>query len=165
MDQIASFKIDHLRLKQGLYISRRDIIGNVVLTTFDIRMKRPYVDEVMTTGSIHTIEHIGATYLRNDELWGKKIIYFGPMGCRTGFYLIVVGEVDTDTILPLIERIFDYISEFEGNIPGASAIECGNYTDMDLEEAKRDSAIYYNVIVDEKKENFVYPKERKKTKK
>lgn len=162
METIPSFKIDHLRLKAGLYVSRKDLLGDEMITTFDIRMKRPYREDVMSTGSVHALEHICATFMRNDELWGHRIIYFGPMGCRTGFYLIVAGDVDTETILPLIERTFDYVSDFEGEIPGATPSECGYCVDMDLEEAKRDAALYYNIIIDAKKENFNYPKPRKK---
>lgn len=162
MEAIPSFKIDHMRLKAGLYVARRDMIGEEMITTFDIRMKRPYHDEVMSTGSIHALEHICETYLRNDELWGKSIIYFGPTGCRTGFHLIVAGDVDTDTMRPLMERLFDYVSDFEGEIPGATPKECGYCVDMDLEEAKRDAALYYNLLIDAKKENFTYPKPRKK---
>lgn len=162
MKTIASFQVDHLRLKSGLYVSRKDVVGDEVITTFDIRMKRPYQEDVMSTGSIHALEHICATYIRNDELWKDKIIYFGPMGCRTGFYLIVAGDVTTDAIRPLIERTFDYASDFEGEIPGATPKECGFCVDMDLAEAKRDATLYYNVIIDGKKENFNYPKPRKK---
>lgn len=163
MQQIPSFQIDHMRLKSGLYVSRRDYLGYECLTTFDIRMKKPYAEEVMDTGSIHAIEHICATYLRNDELWKDKIIYFGPMGCRTGFYLIVSGDVDTDIIYPLIERTFDYCAEFEGEIPGATPKECGYCVDMDLAAAKRDAAMYYNVLISATKTNFSYPQPRKKT--
>lgn len=162
MEPISSFKIDHLRLKAGLYVARKDIVGDAVITTFDVRMKRPYQEEVMSTGSIHAIEHIASTYMHNDELWGKRIIYFGPMGSRTGFYLIVAGDVDTDIILPLIERTFDHVSDFEGDIPGATPKECGYCVDMDPEEAKRDATLYYNLLVTAKKENFNYPKPRKK---
>ena len=162
METIASFQVDHLRLKSGLYVSRKDVVGDEVITTFDIRMTRPYQEDVMSTGSIHALEHICATYIRNDELWKDKVIYFGPMGCRTGFYLIVAGDVTTDTIRPLIERTFDYASDFEGEIPGATPKECGFCVDMDLAEAKRDATLYYNVIIDGKKENFNYPKPRKK---
>ena len=162
METISSFQVDHLRLKAGLYVSRKDVLGYEVITTFDIRMKRPYHEEVMTTGSTHALEHICATFLRNDELWGKKIIYFGPMGCRTGFYLVVAGDADTDSILPLIERTFDYASDFEGEIPGATPKECGYCVDMDLEEARNDATLYYNLLIDAKKENFNYPKPRKK---
>ncbi len=162
METIPSFTIDHLRLKAGLYVSCKYVIGAETVTTFDIRVKRPYHEDVMTTGSVHALEHICATYLRNDPLWKDRIIYFGPMGCRTGFYLIVVGDVDTDTIRPLVERTFDYASEFTGDIPGATPKECGYCVDMDLEEAKNDAAMYYNVLIEGKKENFTYPKPRKK---
>lgn len=162
METISSFKVDHLRLKSGLYVARKDVINYEVLTTFDIRLKRPYNEEVMTTGSMHALEHICATYMRNDELWKNRIIYFGPMGCRTGFYLIVAGDCDTDMIRPLIERTFDYASDFEGEIPGATPKECGFCVDMDLEEAKKDATLYYNLLIEAKKENFNYPKPRKK---
>ncbi len=161
MDNIPSFTIDHLRLKSGLYVSRKDYIGYETLTTFDIRMKKPYAEEVMDTGSIHALEHIIATYLRNDELWKSKIIYFGPMGCRTGFYLIINGDITTETILPLVERAFDYASDFEGEIPGATPIECGFCVDMDLTQAKIDAALYYNVLISAKKDNFNYPAPKK----
>ena len=161
MQPIPSFEVDHLRLKCGLYISRKDILGYETVTTFDIRMKRPYVDEVLTTGSMHALEHICANYLRNDDLWKARIVYFGPMGCRTGFYLLVAGDVDTETILPLIERTFDYAAEFNGEIPWATPKECGFCADMDLAGAKTDAAHYYNVLIDAKKENFNYPAPRK----
>lgn len=161
MDTIQSFQVDHTRLKSGLYISRKDRLGYETVTTFDIRMKRPYHDEVMETGSVHALEHICATFLRNDELWKDRIIYFGPMGCRTGFYLLVNGDVDTETIYPLIERTFDFAAEFEGDIPGATLKECGYCIDMDLAKAKEDAALYYNVLISAKKENFVYPQPRK----
>jgi len=162
MDLIPSFQIDHLRLKAGLYVSCKYTVGYETLTTFDIRVKRPYQENVMTTGSMHALEHICATYMRNDELWKDKIIYFGPMGCRTGFYLIVAGDFGTEDIYPLVERTFDFASEFEGEIPGATPKECGYCVDMDLAEAKNDAALYYNVLISAKKENFNYPKPRKK---
>lgn len=162
MQLIPSFQIDHLRLKQGLYISRKDFFGRECVTTFDIRMKKPYDEEVMTTGSAHAIEHIGATFLRSDDLWKDKIIYFGPMGCRTGFYLIVAGDIDVETIYPLIERTFDYISDYKGEIPGATPRECGFCVDMDLAMANRDAALYYNILINATKFNFEYPKPRKK---
>ena len=162
MEAIPSFSIDHLRLKAGLYVARRDLLGEEMITTFDIRMKRPYHEDVMTTGSVHALEHVCATYLRSDELWGRRILYFGPMASRTGFTLIIAGDVDTETIRPLIERTFDYASEFTGDIPGATPKECGYCVDMDPEEARRDAALYYNLLIDAKKENFNYPKPRKK---
>ena len=157
MQTIPSFTVDHLKLKSGLFVSRKDIIGSIVLTTFDLRLKRPYHDPVMDTGSIHALEHICATYLRNDSLWGDRVIYFGPMGCRTGFYLIMTGDLSSEDILPLIERTFDYASDFEGEIPGATPKECGYCVDMDLELAKADAAMYYNILIAPKKDNLFYP--------
>lgn len=161
MQKIPSFKIDHLRLKSGLYVSRRDLVGEEMITTFDLRLKKPYKETVMTTGSAHAIEHIGATYMRNDELWGNRIIYFGPMGCRTGFYLIVAGDISPETILPFVIRAFEHISDFEGKIPGATHAECGFCEDMDLSAAKNDAIMYYNVLIEAKKSNLNYPKPRK----
>ena len=162
METIPSFTVDHLKLKAGLFVSRKDILGSGVLTTFDIRMKRPYHDAVMETGSIHALEHLIATYLRNDPLWGDKVIYFGPMGCRTGFYLIMVGDLSSQDILPLMERTFDFVSDYEGEIPGATPKECGFCVDLDLEMAKADAAMYYNLLIAPKKENLVYPVKRER---
>ncbi len=159
--KIASFEIDHLRLKSGLYIARKDMVGNNIVTTFDIRMKRPYQEDVMDTGSIHALEHICATFVRNDSLWGDRVLYFGPMGCRTGFYLLVEGDLTTDNILPLIKRLFDHASDFEGEIPGNSPIECGYCVDMDLSGAKEHARLYYNLLIEAKKSNFNYPAKRK----
>lgn len=165
MDTIPSFTVDHTKLKAGLFVSRKDILGNYVITTFDVRMKRPYVDEVMGTGSVQALEHILATYLRNDPLWGGRIIYFGPMGCRTGFYLLVAGDLTGEDILPLLERAYDFAAEFEGEIPGATPKECGYCVDMDLAQAKIDAALYYNILIDPKKENLNYPVKRQRKKK
>ncbi len=165
MDKIASFQIDHKKLKPGLYVSRKDVVTErEVVTTFDVRLKRPNVEEPMTTASAHTIEHIAATYLRNDPLWGERIIYFGPMGCRTGFYLLMAGDLEVMDVLPLVERTFEFVADYEGEIPGSQEIECGNYRDHDLEEARVDATDYYNVLVTAKKTNFTYPtkKEGKK---
>ena len=162
---VASFKVDHTKLKVGLFVSRKDYLGSNCITTFDIRMKRPYHDEVMTTGSIHALEHIIATYLRSDSLWGNRVIYFGPMGCRTGFYLLMAGDLESQDILPLIERTFDFVSDYEGEIPAATPKECGFCVDMDLEMAKADAAMYYNVMIAPKKENLVYPVKRERKKK
>lgn len=162
MQKIPSFEIDHMRLKPGLYVSRKDIVGDKTITTFDIRMKRPYHEDVMDTGSVHALEHICASYMRNDSLWKERIIYFGPMGCRTGFYLVIIGDMQSPDILPFLERTFDFASDFEGDIPGATPIECGYCVDMDLQAAKNDAAMYYNLLIDAKKENFNYPKKRQK---
>jgi len=157
METIPSYTVDHLKLKSGLFVARKDRIGDAVVTTFDLRLKRPYHDPVMDTGSVHALEHICATYLRNDPLWGERVIYFGPMGCRTGFYLIMAGDLTSEDVLPLVERTFDFASDFEGEIPGATPKECGFCVDMDLELAKADAAMYYNILISPKKENLHYP--------
>ncbi|MBQ6709016.1 MAG: S-ribosylhomocysteine lyase [Clostridia bacterium] len=158
MDRIASFSVDHNKLLRGLYISRKQTVNDVTVTTLDIRMKKPNVEEVMSTGTIHTIEHIGATYLRNDKAWADRIVYFGPMGCRTGFYLVVFGDYDSQDLLPLMKDTFKFIAEFEGDIPGASAVECGNYTDMDLTGAKKEADKFFKeILISATKENLIYP--------
>lgn len=136
MKQIASFDVNHLELLPGIYVSRRDKAGDEILTTFDLRMTRPNFEPVMNTAEIHTIEHLGATFLRNDEEYKDRVIYFGPMGCRTGFYLILAGSYESKDIVPLMVRMYEYIRDFEGEVPGASAICCGNYLDMNLPMAK-----------------------------
>lgn len=136
MKQIASFDVNHLELLPGIYVSRRDKAGDEVLTTFDLRMTRPNYEPVMNTAEIHTIEHLGATFLRNDEEYKDRVIYFGPMGCRTGFYLILAGSYESKDIVPLMVRMYEFVRDFEGEVPGASAICCGNYLDMNLPMAK-----------------------------
>ncbi len=136
MKQIASFTIDHMKLLCGVYVSRKDNIGNEIITTFDIRMTRPNFEPVMATGEVHTIEHLGATYLRNHPDYADKTVYFGPMGCRTGFYLLLGGDYLSRDILPLITSMFEFIRDYEGDIPGATAENCGNFSDMNLELAK-----------------------------
>lgn len=136
MKQIASFDVNHLELLPGIYVSRRDKAGDEVLTTFDLRMTRPNYEPVMNTAEIHTIEHLGATFLRNDEEYKDRVIYFGPMGCRTGFYLILAGSYESKDIVPLMVRMYEFVRNFEGEVPGASAICCGNYLDMNLPMAK-----------------------------
>ena len=136
METIASFTVDHMKLLPGVYVSRKDSTGNDVVTTFDIRMTRPNFEPVMNTAEIHTIEHLGATFLRNHEEMADKIIYFGPMGCRTGFYLIMAGDYDSEAIVPLLREMFEFIRLYEGEVPGASAKECGNYLDLNLPMAK-----------------------------
>lgn len=136
MEQIASFTIDHLRLLPGIYVSRKDKFGAETLTTFDIRMTRPNYEPVMNTAEIHTIEHLGATFLRNHPLYGDRTVYFGPMGCRTGFYLILAGDYNSSDIIPLITEMYEFIRDFTGEVPGAAAINCGNYLDMNLSMAK-----------------------------
>lgn len=136
MKKIASFTIDHLRLYPGVYVSRKDNVGQSVVTTFDIRMTRPNFEPVMNTAEMHAIEHLGATFLRNNSTYGSKVVYFGPMGCRTGFYLLLSGDYESKDIVSLLLDMFNFISDFEGEIPGASAKDCGNYIDMNLPMAK-----------------------------
>ncbi len=136
MEKITSFTIDHLRLIPGLYVSRIDHVEGRPVTTFDIRMTNPNEEPVMNTAEVHTIEHLAATFLRNHETYGNKTIYFGPMGCRTGFYLLLAGEYTSRDIVPLMTEMFTFISDFEGEVPGASAKDCGNYLDMNLPMAK-----------------------------
>lgn len=136
MKTIASFTVDHLRLLPGVYVSRKDKIGAETITTFDIRMTRPNYEPVMNTAEVHTIEHLGATFLRNHPQYGTKIIYFGPMGCRTGFYLVLAGDLASAELVPLLKEMFAFIAGFTGAIPGAQAIACGNFLDMNLPMAR-----------------------------
>jgi len=147
MKQIASFTIDHLRLLPGVYVSRKDKVGEEVITTFDLRMTRPNFEPVMNTAEMHAIEHLAATYLRNNEEWQNKIIYFGPMGCRTGFYLLLAGDHTSIEIVPLMTQLFEFIRDFEGDVPGASAIGCGNYLDMNLPMAKHLAKRYLDEVL------------------
>ena len=136
MEKIASFTIDHIKLQPGIYVSRKDTIGSEVITTFDIRMTSPNEEPVMNTAEVHTIEHLGATFLRNHPVWADKTIYFGPMGCRTGFYLLMAGEYSSRDIVPLITQMYEFIRDYEGEIPGAAARDCGNYLDQNLTMAR-----------------------------
>lgn len=136
METIKSFTVDHKRLLPGVYVSRKDSTGHDVVTTFDIRMTRPNFEPVMNTAEIHTLEHLGATFLRNHEEWGDKIIYFGPMGCRTGFYLLLDGDYESEDIISLLREMFEFVCHFEGEIPGAAPEACGNYLDQNLPMAK-----------------------------
>ena len=132
MEKITSFTIDHIRLLPGLYVSRKDIIGAEVVTTFDLRLTSPNREPVMNTAEMHTIEHLAATYLRNEPSWKEKILYFGPMGCRTGFYLLLAGDYSSKDVLDLVLSCFRFIRDFVGEIPGAAPRDCGNYLDMNL---------------------------------
>ena len=136
METIKSFTVDHKILLPGVYVSRKDSTGHDVVTTFDIRMTRPNFEPVMNTAEIHTLEHLGATFLRNHEEWGDKIIYFGPMGCRTGFYLLLAGDYESEDIISLLREMFEFVCHFEGEIPGAAPEACGNYLDQNLPMAK-----------------------------
>ncbi|MBE5921997.1 MAG: S-ribosylhomocysteine lyase [Lachnospiraceae bacterium] len=132
MEKITSFTINHLTLLPGIYVSRKDTIGDETVTTFDLRVTRPNFEPVMNTAEIHTIEHLAATYLRNEPVWGEKILYFGPMGCRTGFYLLLKGDYESADIVSLVTDTFRFIADFKGDVPGAAARDCGNYLDMNL---------------------------------
>lgn len=132
MEKIASFTIDHLKLLPGIYVSRKDNVGDSVVTTFDIRVTRPNFEPVMNTAEIHTIEHLAATFLRNHKEYGSKTVYFGPMGCRTGFYLLLAGDYKSQDIVELIKEMFVFIRDYHDEVPGASAKDCGNYLDMNL---------------------------------
>jgi S-ribosylhomocysteine lyase len=158
MEKIPSFTIDHNRLLRGIYVSRKDSVGNDTVTTFDIRMKEPNREPVMNNAPLHTIEHLGATFLRNDAEWKDKIVYFGPMGCRTGNYLLIKGDLESEDIVPLMTRMFEFISEYQGEIPGTEPIDCGNYGDHNLMSAKWESEKYLNEVLKcIKEENLHYP--------
>lgn len=132
MKKIASFTVDHIRLVPGIYVSRKDVAEGAVITTFDIRMTSPNDEPVMNTAEVHTIEHLGATFLRNHEIYKDRVIYFGPMGCRTGFYLLLAGDYISADIVPLMREMFTFIAEYRGEVPGASPKDCGNCLDMNL---------------------------------
>lgn len=158
MKKIESFQVNHLLLKRGIYVSRKDSIGENIATTFDIRMKEPNLVPVMNTAEIHTIEHLAATFLRNHPIYDKKTIYFGPMGCRTGFYLIFAGDYTSEEVVPIIKEMFEFIKDYEGDVPGADAKSCGNYLDMNLPMAKYEaSKFYHEVLCNLSEENLSYP--------
>ncbi|MDR2607567.1 MAG: S-ribosylhomocysteine lyase [Treponema sp.] len=157
MEKIASFQIDHLRLKPGLYVSRIDRFGNAVLTTFDLRFKEPNKEPVIDQPALHTIEHLGATFLRSHPEWAKRTAYFGPMGCRTGFYFIAEGELKSADILPLIREMLDWVETFEGPIPGAAAAECGNWQEQNLNMAKWECRRYASVLKNPAEDRLNYP--------
>lgn len=148
MEKIASFTINHLKLLPGIYVSRKDHVGDMVVTTFDIRMTRPNFEPVMDTAPVHAIEHLGATFLRNNEEYKDRVLYFGPMGCRTGFYLLLAGDYESKDIVPLIAQMFAFIRDYEGEIPGASAKDCGNYLDMNLNMAKYMAEKFQKEVLD-----------------
>jgi S-ribosylhomocysteine lyase len=158
MEKIASFQIDHLRLKPGVYVSRKDRFGDTVLTTFDLRFKEPNREPVMDMPALHTIEHLGATFLRSHKDWGARVVYFGPMGCRTGFYLILEGDRTSPEILPLLREALEWIISFEGAIPGAAPAECGNWREQNLEMAKWEARRYAVLLRAPGPENLNYPR-------
>ena len=157
MEKITSFTIDHIKLQPGLYVSRKDKIGAETVTTFDLRLTKPNEEPVMNTAEVHTIEHLAATYLRNDPQWKDRVIYFGPMGCRTGFYLLMAGDLTSAEILPLVLGCFRFIGDFCGEVPGASAKDCGNYLDMNLPMANYWGKKYSDLLESIETSRLIYP--------
>jgi len=158
MKKITSFTIDHNKLVPGLYVSRKDFAGDTPVTTFDIRMTNPNEEPVMNTAEVHTIEHLGATFLRNHPEYDSKTLYFGPMGCRTGFYLLLTGDYESRDIVPLMKEMFLFIAEYQGEVPGACAKDCGNYLDMNLPMANYLAKRYLeNVLEDITETRLIYP--------
>ena len=159
MKKIPSFTIDHKRLKRGIYVSRKDKVGDEVITTFDIRMKEPNREPAVHPGALHTIEHLAATYLRNDPEWKDRIIYWGPMGCLTGNYLLLKGDLQSSDIVELMKKTFRFIADFESEIPGAQPQDCGNYLLHDLPMARWESRKYLTEVLEKiTEENLEYPK-------
>ena len=161
MKKIASFQVNHELLKRGLYVSRKDYdnkTNEVMATTFDIRMKEPNREPVINIAEMHTIEHLGATFLRNHPVYNNETIYFGPMGCRTGFYVIFKGDLESSDIIQIMQEMFKFIAEYEGEVPGADAVSCGNYLDQNLPMAKFEAKKYYTeTLLNLKEENLKYP--------
>ena len=158
MEKITSFTIDHIKLQPGVYVSRKDPVGDQTITTFDLRMTSPNEEPVMNTAEMHTIEHLAATFLRNHTNYGSKTIYFGPMGCRTGFYLLLAGDYESGDIVPLMIEMFEFIRDFHDEVPGASPQDCGNYLDMNLGMANYLAKKYLDEVlyhIDESR--LVYP--------
>ena len=157
MEKITSFTIDHIRLQPGLYVSRKDAVGGQVVTTFDLRLTSPNQEPVMNTAEMHTIEHLAATYLRNDPQWKERVLYFGPMGCRTGFYLLLAADLTSREVLPLVTACFRFIRDFRGEVPGAHPRDCGNYLDMNLPMANYWGARYTQLLETIDDSRLVYP--------
>ena len=158
MKKIPSFSIDHLHLLRGIYVSRKDHVGGEVITTFDIRMKEPNREPILGQGELHTIEHLAATYLRNHPEWAERIIFWGPMGCCTGNYFLVKGDLTPDDILPLMQETFRFIRDYEGEVPGTTPRDCGNYLLHNLPMAKWESKRYLSEVLENMEEkNKKYP--------
>ena len=158
MKKIPSFTIDHIRLVHGIFVSRKDELNGGVITTFDVRMKEPNREPALGQGALHTIEHLAATYLRNEPSWKDKIIYWGPMGCLTGNYLLMKGDLTPQDILPLMQETFRFIATYEGEIPGATAKDCGNYLLQDLPMARWEAKKYLEeVLLQMTDANMKYP--------
>ena len=157
MEKITSFTIDHIKLQPGLYVSRKDKVGSETVTTFDLRITKPNDEPVMNTAEVHTIEHLAATYLRNEPEWKDRVLYFGPMGCRTGFYLLLAGDHESRDIVPLVRDCFRFIRDFRDEVPGASAKDCGNYLDMNLRMANYWGARYAALLKNIDDTRLTYP--------
>ena len=157
MEKITSFTIDHIKLQPGLYVSRKDRMGDQTVTTFDLRLTKPNDEPVMNTAEVHTIEHLAATYLRNDPTWKDKVLYFGPMGCRTGFYLLLWGDYCSRDVLEPVKACFRFVRDYRGEVPGASAKDCGNYLDMNLSMANYWGGKYVSLLENIDDSRLVYP--------
>jgi S-ribosylhomocysteine lyase len=157
MEKIASFQVNHLLLKPGLYVSRRDKFGDTVITTFDLRFKEPNNEPVIDVPALHTIEHLGATFLRSHAEWASRTVYFGPMGCRTGFYAIFEGDRNSEGVLPVVLEMLDWIIAFSGPIPGAAPAECGNYSEQNLGMAQWEARRYAETLRNAGKDRLNYP--------
>ena len=157
MEKITSFTIDHIRLQPGLYVSRKDKVGAETVTTFDLRLTSPNEEPVLNTAEVHTIEHLAATYLRNEPDWKDRVLYFGPMGCRTGFYLLLAGDYASRDVLELVKSCFCFIRDYTGEVPGASARDCGNYLDMNLPMANYWGKRYASLLENIDDTRLVYP--------
>ena len=157
MEKITSFTIDHIKLQPGLYVSRKDKVGAETVTTFDLRLTKPNDEPVMNTAEVHTIEHLAATYLRNEPAWKDKVLYFGPMGWRTGFYLLLTGDYTSKDVVPLVLDCFRFIRDYRGEVPGASPKDCGNYLDMNLSMANYWGRKYAALLENIDDSRLVYP--------
>ena len=157
MEKITSFTIDHIRLQPGLYVSRKDRVGSETVTTFDLRLTKPNGEPVMNTAEVHTIEHLAATFLRNEPSCKDRVLYFGPMGCRTGFYLLLAGDLTAPEVLPLVTECFRFVRDYRGEVPGASAKDCGNYLDMNLPMANYWGRRYVSLLETITPDRLTYP--------
>ena len=158
MEKIASFTVNHIKLQPGIYVSRKDSVGAETITTFDLRMTSPNEEPVMNTAEVHTIEHLGATFLRNHPVFKDKTIYFGPMGCRTGFYMLLAGDYSSKEVVPLVTELFEFVRDFKGEVPGAAPRDCGNYLDMNLSMANYLARKYLDqVLYGIREDRLIYP--------
>ncbi len=158
MEQIASFTVNHEKMSRGIFVSRKDKVGSEIVTSFDIRLKEPNREPVLDMSALHTMEHLGATFLRNHRKWKERCIYFGPMGCRTGFYIIFAGDYVSEDIVDIVMEMFQFFIDFKGDIPGATPKECGNYSEQNLNMAQWESRKFTDeVLKNLKTENLNYP--------